>query len=173
MRTALSRWLLECRQAAQSLARTPGFAATIVLTLGVGLGAATATHTLIKDIVLDPLGYPDAQRLVMLRSEVPGAGTDAEWQGSFPQYYQFRDKARTLAGIGLYGTVGMNIESPGGVERTLVTVASASVQELIGARTVLGRGLQAADNELAAPPSPWSRTAIGSVVSEATRTSSA
>ena len=151
MRTALSRWFLECRQAAQSLARTPGFAATIVLTLGVGLGAATATHTLIKDIVLDPLGYPDAQRLVMLRSEVPGAGTDAEWQGSFPQYYQFRDKARTLAGIGLYGTVGMNIESPGGVERTLVTVASASVQELIGARTVLGRGLQAADNELAAP----------------------
>ncbi|MCY4056985.1 MAG: ADOP family duplicated permease [Gammaproteobacteria bacterium] len=151
MRTAFSHWVVECRQAVQSLARTPGLTATIVLTLGVGLGAATATHTLIKDIVLDPLGYPDAERLVMLRSEVPGAGTDAEWQGSFPQYYQFRDKARTLAGIGLYGTVGMNIESPSGVEHTQVTVASASVQELIGARAVLGRGLQAADNELAAP----------------------
>ena len=151
MRTALSRWLLECRQAAQSLARTPGFTATIMLTLGVGLGAATATHTLIKDIVLDPLGYPDAQRLVMLRSEVPGAGTDAEWQGSFPQYYQFRDKARTLADIGLYGTVGMNSESPEGVGRTQITMASASVQELIGARAVLGRTLQPADNEPAAP----------------------
>ncbi|MDE0658413.1 MAG: ADOP family duplicated permease [Gammaproteobacteria bacterium] len=151
MRTALSRWLLECRQAAQSLARTPGFTATIMLTLGVGLGAATATHTLIKDIVLDPLGYPNAERLVMLRSEVPGAGTDAEWQGSFPQYYQFRDKARTLAGVGLYGTVGMNTESPGGVERMQVTMASASVQELIGARAVLGRVLQSADNELSAP----------------------
>ena len=151
MRTAFSHWIVECRQAAQSLARTPGFTATIVLTLGVGLGAATATHTLIKDIVLDPLGYPDAERLVMLRSEVPGVGTDAEWQGSFPQYYQFRDKARTLAGIGLYGTVGMNIESPGGVERTQVTVASASVQELIGARAVLGRRFQAADNEPVAP----------------------
>ncbi|MCY3838975.1 MAG: ABC transporter permease, partial [Gammaproteobacteria bacterium] len=150
MRTAFSHWVVKCRQAVQSLARTPGLTATIVLALGVGLGAATATHTLIKDIVLDPLGYPDAERLVMLRSEVPGAGTDAEWQGSFPQYYQFRDKARTLAGIGLYGTVGTNIESPSGVEHTQVTVASASVQELIGARAVLGRGLQAADNELAA-----------------------
>ena len=150
MRTVLSRWLVECRQATQSLARTPGFTATIVATLGVSLGAATATHTLIKDIVLDPLGYPDAQSLVMLRSEVPGAGTDAEWQGSFPQYYQFRDKARTLADIGLYGTVGMNMESPGGVERTQVTLASAGVQELIGARAVLGRTLQPADNEPAA-----------------------
>ena len=151
MRTTFSRWLLECRQAAQSLGRMPGFTATIVLTLGVGLGGATATHTLIQDIVLDPLGYPDAQRLVMLRSEVPGAGTDAEWQGSFPQYYQFRDKARTLADIGLYGTVGMNIESPGGVQRTQVTLSSASVQGLIGARAVLGRTLQPADNEQAAP----------------------
>ncbi|MCY3623553.1 MAG: ADOP family duplicated permease [Gammaproteobacteria bacterium] len=151
MRTTFSRWLLECRQAARSLGRTPGFTATIVLTLGVGLGAATATHTLIKDIVLDPLGYPDAQRLVMLRSEVPGAGTDAEWQGSFPQYYQFRDKARTLASIGLYGTVGMNIASPGGVERTQITLASASVQALIGARALLGRTLQPADNTPAAP----------------------
>ena len=146
-----SRWLLECRQAAQSLARTPGFAATTVLTLGVGLGAATATYTMIKDIVLDPLGYADAERLVILRSEVPGVGTDAEWQGSFPQYFQFRDKARTLAGIGIYGTLGMNVDTPGGVERTFVTFASASVPALIGAQTVLGRALQAADNEPGAP----------------------
>ena len=151
MRIAVSRWLVECRQEAQSLARTPGFTATAVLTLGVGLGAATATYTMIKDIVLDPLGYPDAERLVILRSEVPGAGTDAEWQGSFPQYFQFRDKARTLAGVGIYGTVGMNVNAPGGVERTFVTLASASVPAMVGARAVLGRTLQAADNEPGAP----------------------
>lgn len=107
MRAVLSRWLVECRQAAQGLVRTPAFSATAVLTLGVGLGAATATHTLVAEIVLDPLGYPDAERLVVLRSEVPGAGTDAEWQGWFAQYYQFRDKAQTLSDIGLYNTVGM------------------------------------------------------------------
>ena len=151
MRTVLSRWLVECRQAAQGLMRTPAFTATTVLTLGVGLGAATATHTLVTDIVLDPLGYPDAERLVVLRSEVPGAGTDAEWQGSFAQYYQFRDKARTLAGIGLYATVGMNVSTPSGASRPLVALVSASTNALIGGRTVLGRPLQVADNDPAAP----------------------
>ena len=151
MRTVLSRWLVECRQAAQGLMRTPAFTATAVLTLGVGLGAATATHTLVADIVLDPLGYPDAERLVVLRSEVPGAGTDAEWQGSFAQYYQFRDRAQTLAGIGLYSTVGMNVETPSGANRPLVALVSASTNALIGARAVLGRPLQVADNDPAAP----------------------
>ena len=151
MRFAISRWFVECRQAAQSLARTPGFTATTVLTLGVGLGAATTTYTMIKDIVLDPLGYPDAERLVILRSEVPAAGTDAEWQGSFPQYFQFRDKARTLASVGIYGTVGMNVDAPGGVERTLVALASASVPTMVGARAMLGRTLLTADNAPGAP----------------------
>ena len=151
MRSALSRWLVECRQAAQGLMRTPAFTATTVLTLGVGLGAATATHTLVADIVLDPLGYPDSERLVVLRSEVPGAGTDAEWQGSFAQYYQFRDKARTLAGIGLYATVGMNVDTPSGANRPLVALISASTNALVGTRAVLGRPLQVADNDPAAP----------------------
>ena len=139
MSVAMSRWLLELRQALQSLARTPAFTATAVLTLGVGLGSGAATYTLVRDIVLDPLGYPDAERLVVVRSEVPGLGAGAEWQASFAQYYQFRDNARTLSGIGLYGTVGMNIDTPSGADRVMAVMASADVQELIGARTVRGR----------------------------------
>ncbi|MCY3813894.1 MAG: ADOP family duplicated permease [Gammaproteobacteria bacterium] len=146
MSVATSRWLLELRQALQSLARTPAFTATAVLTLGVGLGAGAAAYTLVRDIVLDPLGYPDAERLVVLRSEVPGVGDGAEWQASFAQYYQFRDNARTLAGIGLYGTVGMNVDTPTGADRVMAAIASADVQALIGTRAVLGRSLLAADN---------------------------
>ena len=150
MSVAISRWLLEIRQALQSLARTPAFTATAVLTLGVGLGAGAATYTLVRDIVLDPLGYPDAKRLVVLRSEVPGVGPGAEWQASFAQYYQFRDNARTLAGVGLYGTVGLNVDTPAGADRVMAVLATADVQALIGARTEHGRSLLAADNALAA-----------------------
>lgn len=150
MSVAISRWLLEIRQALQSLARTPAFTATAVLTLGVGLGAGAATYTLVRDIVLDPLGYPDAKRLVVLRSEVPGVGPGAEWQASFAQYYQFRDNARTLAGVGLYGTVGLNVDTPAGADRVMAALATADVQALIGARTVHGRSLLTADNALAA-----------------------
>lgn len=146
MGVAISRWLLELRQALQSLARTPAFSATAVLTLGMGLSAGAATYTLVRDIVLDPLGYPDAERLVVLRSEVPGVGAGAEWQASFAQYYQFRDNARTLAGIGLYGTAGMNVDTPNGVDRVNAVIASADVQGLIGARTLRGRPLLAGDN---------------------------
>ena len=148
---ALARWLTEFRQAAQGLARAPGFTATAVLTLGIGLGATTAAYTVLKHVVLDDLGYPDADRLVMLRSEVPGAGTDAEWQGSYAQYFQFRDRARTLSTIGLYGNVEINVNTRDGVNRASVALATAEVQRLIGARAVAGRMMADADNDPAAP----------------------
>ena len=122
--------------------RTPAFTATAVLTLGVGLGAATATHALVASVVLDPLGYPDAERLVVLRSEVPGAGTDAEWQGSFAQYDQFRSKARTLAGIGLYATVGVNVDTPSGASRPLVALVSASTNAGLASWLATGRAVR-------------------------------
>ncbi len=141
-----TRWLLELRQAARSLCRAPGFTAIAVLALGLGLAVATAIFTLLKAVVLDPLGYPDADRLMLLRTAVPGSGTDSEWQISYPQFLHLKGSARTLSSIDLYAAVAANVATPVGTERASVAVATPGTLDLIGARVAAGRLFGAADD---------------------------
>jgi hypothetical protein len=57
--------------------RRPGFFATIVFTLGLGIGAATAIVSLVDATILQPLLYPDADRLVAIVEESPRFGKTA------------------------------------------------------------------------------------------------
>src|SRR5688572_14511196 len=56
----------DLRYAVRQLARAPGFAAIVLLTLGLGVGANTAIFSLVKAVVLQPLPYGEPERLVML-----------------------------------------------------------------------------------------------------------
>ena len=57
------------RQAARKLAKSPGFTAIAILTLAVGIGADTAIFSIIESVLLTPPPFPQADRLVALRSE--------------------------------------------------------------------------------------------------------
>ncbi len=59
----LADWKLTLRR----LAKAPGFTTTVLLTLAIGIGANTAVFSVINSVVLRPLPYPDADRLVALR----------------------------------------------------------------------------------------------------------
>ena len=145
-------FLIDLRQAARSLARAPGFTAVAVLTLGVGLGLATAIYAALKQIVIDPLPFPDADRLMVLLSEVPGSGTDDVWGASTAQFFHFRDNAASLEEIGVMrGTIPVDASIGGAELRLGVVLASASVQRMIGARAILGRTLTDADTQPGAP----------------------
>jgi putative ABC transport system permease protein len=61
------------RQTVRSLARTPAFAATVVLTLGLGIGANSAVFSAIDAVLLRPLPFPDADRLMILEQRLPKA----------------------------------------------------------------------------------------------------
>ena len=62
----MSGLMSDFKQSAQSLRRSPGLAATIVLTVGLGLGATAAMVTMIDAVVLRPLPYPDQDALMWL-----------------------------------------------------------------------------------------------------------
>ena len=55
---------MELRYAARTLRKTPGFAATAILTLALGIGASTAVFTVVDSVLLQPLGFRDSGRLV-------------------------------------------------------------------------------------------------------------
>jgi hypothetical protein len=57
--------------AARNLRRAPGFAAAAILSLGLGIGGNIAIFSLINAALIKPLPYPDAERLVVIRSLIP------------------------------------------------------------------------------------------------------
>src|SRR5690606_17843424 len=128
----------DLRYATRSLLRTPGFTAVAVLTSALGIGATTAIYTVIERVLLDPLPYPEADRLVRLKSQVPGVAPDEEWQLSAAEYFHFGEQAGTIEEIGAYLTGYANLQTPEGARRARAAIVTASMLRLVGARPLLG-----------------------------------
>ncbi len=74
--------LRDFRQGFRLLWRAPGFAVTAILTLALGIGATTALFTVVNAVLLEPLPFPESNKLIQLwRSELPaltyGSASDA------------------------------------------------------------------------------------------------
>jgi predicted permease len=136
---------LEIGLALRRLIRHRAFSIPTISTLALGLGTAAIVFVLLHTVVLRPLPYPDAERLVRLRSFVPGVG-GAEWNVAKAEFLYFSRESKTLDGGGLYMvdrapvTVGNGLAADVGV-----AVASAGVAPALGARAALGRLLRESD----------------------------
>lgn len=129
----------DVRIAARGLIRTPGFTTTAVVTLGLGLGGATAIMTILDSVVLQPLAYPDADRLVQIENEVPGVGEGTVWQVSTAQYVLMEEEVPAISELGIYRGWGGNIETPSGPIRVSGARVSPSVFAMLGATAFAGR----------------------------------
>ncbi len=125
------------RQGFRLVWRAPGFAATAILTLALGIGATTALFTVVNAVLLEPLPFPDSSKLIQLwRSELPaltsGSASDA-------RYLDWRRHQRVFTDMGAWSPRGMTIAGPEGPERAAGAMASASLFGVMGAPAVLGR----------------------------------
>ncbi|NIU79775.1 MAG: multidrug ABC transporter substrate-binding protein, partial [Gammaproteobacteria bacterium] len=79
-----------------------GFTAVTVLTLALAIGANTAIFSVVDAVLLDPLPFPDADRLVSIRGTAPGSDLPEEFGVGTEFYVQYRENATTLADLALY-----------------------------------------------------------------------
>ena len=135
---------------ARSLARQPLYVAVVVITFTLGIGATAAMFHAVDRVVLHPLPYPDADRIVYLGTRWgKGGPTGAVSAGRF-QF--FHDNSRIFDGLGTLSSFEAQLgdeDSGASVEGVRVTADFLSV---IGAKPILGRGLVARDYETGAPP---------------------
>ena len=73
----------DARFALRTLARNPGFAAVAILTLGLGIGMSVAVWSVVDAVLIEPLPYPDADRLVEMGMTLEGVRTALDLDAAF------------------------------------------------------------------------------------------
>ena len=145
------------RHAARRLLRAPAFAVTAVLTLALGIGGTIAVFTVVNGVLLQPLPYPHAERLVDLSHTLALAGLTRVDQ-SDATFLLYRRDNRVFTDVGVYRSTAVNMRVPGAApgsgataERVSAARVTPSVFRVLDAASMRGRGLTEAD---AAPGAP-------------------
>jgi putative ABC transport system permease protein len=134
MRDSLLR---DLRYAIRSLLNAPGFSAIVVLTLALGLGANTAVFGVLNAVVLTPLPYPEADRLIRIHQ------MEQRSSGYFPVpgVVDLRDRARTfdIAPVYLYAEQGADLTDRPQPERVRLLRIGAGYFEVLRVAPAVGR----------------------------------
>ena len=128
----------QLRYAARLLRKTPGFTATALLTLAVCLGANLTIFAVIDSILLRPLPFPDAGRLVTVFNTYPKAGVDRDGS-SMTNYYERRGRIPAFASLSIYRYGTAIVGEPGSTEREQITRVSPDFFSTLGRGPAMGR----------------------------------
>ena len=130
----------ELRHAVRRLTRTPVFTAAAATTLALAIAANAAIFTLVYRVVLNPLPYPDSERLIALDYGIPERNVPSGVQVmTWQLYHQLADNARTLEAVAGYFGSGATLTGGGTPERVAVTRATPSLTLVLGVTPVIGR----------------------------------
>lgn len=144
----MSDFLTDVVYALRKLRAAPVFAATVVLTLALGIGANTAIFSVVNSVLLRSLPFPHADRLVRLRFMEHGVD-DA---GSPPELEDFRTRSRTLDAVAMYaGTVANLVRPDGDAERLVGVQVSANWFDIVRVEPLVGRTFVKGEDSASAP----------------------
>ena len=133
-------------QATRRLRRSPGFAATTILTLGLALAANATIFSLVNGILLRPLPYENAAQLVVIKHALPALDTHNALQ-STGTYFHYREHADSFADMGLYRDASVNLTGNGDAEQIRLIMTTPSVFSTLGVAPLHGRLFTEADSD--------------------------
>jgi putative ABC transport system permease protein len=137
----------EITQAVRTLRRTPRFTIAAVLTLAIGLGAATAIFNLVNAALQHPLPFTDADRLAILTESHPGK---TEKTGApYPDFLEWKAQSTSFHRMEAYWNLradGVVFGAGGRPERLHYAIVTDGFFSLLGITPVIGRSFTAADN---------------------------
>jgi predicted permease len=135
----------------RTLARTPGFTATAIVVGALGVGATTATFTMVDHVLIRPLPFVDPDRLVKIAEGNRAAGYS--WSDLSPANFRdFQQRNRTFTSMGAFqGSISVNLAGEGDPQRIDGSAVGAEVLPLLGVPPLLGRYFTADDDREGAP----------------------
>ena len=141
-------FLQDVRHGARSLRKSPGFTVSALLVLALGIGSATALFGVVDAVLLEPLPYPDSERLVRVWPASPSRGIERA-TFSYPDFRDWRERSRSLDGLAVYtslpgGYVYLGGDDPYELDTQWV---AGDFFQILGAVPVVGRALEFEDAE--------------------------
>lgn len=127
--------LHDLRFAWRQLRSAPGFAVLAILTLAFGIGANTAMFTVVQSVLLRPLPYPHADRLVRIGSPNDAGIAHTSWLN----YRDIHDWTRTMDATGAFAEDVGVLRSKDSSVALIVPAVTPNIFEILGARPLLGR----------------------------------
>src|SRR5712664_4284523 len=149
----LGNWLhsvlSDCRYSLRQLRKSPGATAVMVFTLALAIGATTAIFSVVYGVLLRPLPYSDANR-IMAVFEVNSKGG---WSHlADPNFDDFRDQNRSFQAIAKYNYYVVSVSGASQPSRTTVASVSPDFLKVFGIQPILGRDFSAGDAKKGAGP---------------------
>ena len=137
----------DLRYAARLLVKTPAFTVVAVATLALGIGANTAIFSVVAAALLNPLPFPDSDRLVVLTNTVQ-RDTVERRAFSYPDYRDVRDRSQSFEGLAAWSGETFTLSAPDAPARQVEgELASAAYFDLLGATPVAGRVFTKTEDE--------------------------
>lgn len=129
----------DLRFAVRQLRRAPGFAITAVLTLALGIGAATAVYSVAYGVLIDPFPYHDVKTLATPKICVPDQPR-CSWRVYTPnQFEQVAARTDIFTGVAASNHYPSNVTGSGAPERVRGNYISANTFTVLGVEPILGR----------------------------------
>jgi hypothetical protein len=133
----MESFLQDVRFALRSFAKQPTFALIAIATLALGIGANAAIFTVVNAVVLEPLPFPAADRLVRITADLPGLGT-SDIGVSPPELFDYRDRSALFDEISGVYPIDANLTEVDVPERVEVLLVSPSYFSVLGVYPQLG-----------------------------------
>jgi predicted permease len=147
LRTMIDSIVQDIRLAARALRKSAAFSTVVILTLALGIGATTAIFSVVNGVLLRPLPFEDPASLAVVWENDRATGTTRE-AASVPDYFDFVRRTRTFEALAMYafGPASMSRDD-GEPDRVDVAAVSHGLDEVLGIRPQLGRGIDAAEDQ--------------------------
>ncbi len=143
--------MLKLAPVLRSIFKEPVYALAFVITLGLGIGANTAIFSLVYGVLLRPLPYPEADRILYLENAAKQQGVENAFF-SFPEVADYRDQVDSLDQVVEFGDWTFNVLDRGEPHRAVAGLVTANFFEVLGMRPLIGRTLRPEDRLKGAEP---------------------
>lgn len=147
MREKLYEWMIDLKHAVRALRRSPGFTIVTVGTLGLAIGVNAGMFSVVDTVLLKPLPFSNADRIVHIAATAPGSEFPPEFGVSSEFFVQYKEQSKLLEDLSTYNSFTSTLRVDDRVERIRMSQPTNSMYSTLGAKPILGRVPVAADAE--------------------------
>ena len=141
--------LNDLHYAFRQLAKSPAFTFIAILTIALGIGANTAIFSVVNGVLINPLPYPNANRILVLYEDLPNF-KDASI--SYPNFLDWQRMNNSFSSLAAYRPTGYNLSGEGEPEHLHGEMISAGLFEILGIKPVMGRTFNSEDDRRGSAP---------------------